>query len=148
MSKLAKAGIWAGSVVVLMLGFYILCLNHVHINEIGVAYNSLNGKVDVQDSPGWYFTSPFVQVITLSTLPHRVSIPSAAVVINTKIVRFKKEGVEEFIRLQGFSYSLSQSFESILMGYAFSGKTYPFLEIMQEAGPESMNTTPLPHNKP
>jgi hypothetical protein len=58
-------------------------------------------------------------------------------------VRFKKEGVEEFIRLQGFSLTLHDSFDNILMGYAFSGKSYPFLEIMQEAGPEQMNTTPL-----
>ena len=134
----------AGSFVVLLFGFYIFCLNHVHINEIGVAYNAFNGKVDIQDNPGWHVTTPFVQVVTLSTLPHQVTIPSSAVVINTKIVRFKKEGVGEFIRLQGFSYSLSQSFDNILMGYAFSGKEYPFLEIMQETGPEKMNTTPLP----
>lgn len=133
-----------GAPVLLLLGGYILCFNHVHINEVGVAYNSWTGKVTVQDAPGWYVTSPMVSVVTLSTAAHQVTIPSSAVVINTKIVRFKKEGVEEFIRLQGFSYSLHDSFDSILMGYAFSGKEYPFLEVMQEAGPEKMNLTPLP----
>ena len=139
-----KWGIALGSPIVFLIGFHILCLNHVHINEVGVAYNSWTGKVSVQENPGWYVTTPMVSVVCLSTAAHQVSIPSGAVVINTKIVRFKKEGVEEFIRLQGFSYSLHDSFDSILMGYAFSGKEYPFLEVMQEAGPEKMNTTPLP----
>ena len=128
---------------ILAFGFYLFCVNHVHINEVGVAYNSLNGKISIQDDPGFYVTSPFTQVVTLSLLPHKVTIPSGAVVINTKIVRFKKEGIPEFIRLQGFSYSLSQSFDNILMGYAFAGKEYPFLDVMQEAGPEEMNKTPL-----
>lgn len=144
MEKQWKMAIAAAVSFGCVLLFYLLCWNHVHINEIGVAYNSVNGKVTIQDNPGWYFTSPFVQVVNISTMAHQVSIPSGAVVINTKIVRFKKEGVEEFIRLQGFSYSLNQSLDGILMGYAFSGKEYPFLEVMQEAGPEKMNTTPLP----
>ena len=145
MSKKAKYGSIIGGVFLAgILGFYFACLNHVHINEIGVAYNAMNGSVAVQEHPGWYLTNPFVQVACFSTLPHQVTIPSKAVVINTKIVRFKKEGVDEFIRLQGFSYSLSESFDNILMGYAFSGREYPFLEVMQEAGPEKMNPTPLP----
>ena len=138
-----KVAVGAGVSLALVLAFYCFCLNHVDINEIGVAYNCYSGKVEVQDHPGFYVTSPFVQVVTLSTLPHKVSIPSGAVVINTKIVRFKPEGIDEFIRLQGFSYGLGQSFDNILMGYAFSGKAYPFLEIMQEAGPEQMNPNPL-----
>jgi len=144
MPKPVKIGLLIGVPVALLLIFLLGCFNHVHINEIGVAYNAMNGKVTIQDNPGWYMTNPFVAVVNISTVPHQVSIPSGAVVINTKIVRFKKEGVEEFIRLQGFSYSLSSSLDNILMGYAFSGKEYPFLEVMQEAGPEKMNTTPLP----
>lgn len=144
MARQWKMAVSAAVPVVCLFLFYVLCWNHVHINEIGVAYNSMNGKVTIQENPGWYLTNPFVEVVNISTVPHQVSIPSGAVVINTKIVRFKKEGVEEFIRLQGFSYSLNQSLNNILMGYAFSGKEYPFLEVMQEAGPEKMNTTPLP----
>ena len=144
MDKIWKIVIGLAIPVVLLLVFFLVCWNHVHINEIGVAYNSMNGKVTIQDNPGWYLTNPFVQIVNISTLPHAVHIPSGAMVINAKIVRFKKEGIEEFIRLQGFSYSLSTSLDNILMGYAFSGKDYPFLEVMQEAGPEKMNTTPLP----
>lgn len=133
----------AGVCVALGLAFYCLFLNHVDINEIGVAYNSIGGKVWIQDRPGWYLTSPFVEVATITTLPMKVTIPSEAKVINTKIVRFNPTGIDEFIRMQGFSYFSNQSMENILMGYAFSGEKYSFLEVMQENGDERVNTAPL-----
>ncbi len=133
-----------GSLLLSFFIFWIACLNHVEINEIGVAYNSIGGKVWIQDRPGWYLTTPFVRVAYISTLPMKVSVPSEARVINTKIVRFKPEGVDEFIRMQGVSYFQGSTIENILMGYAFSGKEYPFIEVMQEAGPEKVNERPLP----
>lgn len=114
--------------------FWMLFLNHIGINEIGVAYNSSDGSITVQDKPGWYVTNPWTFVANFSTLPMKVTIPSSAAVINTKIVRFKREGVEEYIRLQGFSW-FSSNLENNLMGYAFSGKEYPSLEVIQEAEP-------------
>ena len=143
MEKWMKWLIGLGSVLAVLLLFYGFFLNHVDINEIGIAYNSIGGKVWVQDRPGWYLTSPFVEVATLTTLPHKVTIPSEAKVINTKIVRFNPAGVDQFIRMQGFSYFSNQGLENILMGYAFSGEEYPFLEVMQENGKERVNTTPL-----
>lgn len=134
-----KTLIGLGSLLVLMFLYYLLFLNHVSINEVGVAYNSMNGQITVQDQPGWYTTSPLTFVTTFSTLPMKVTIPSNANVINTKVVRFKPEGVQEYIRMQGFSWKLSESsLENILLGYAYSGKSYPFLEIVQEGGPENV----------
>jgi len=121
-----------------LLSYWVFWLNHVEINEIGVAYDSLDGTVTVQSVPGWYRTNPFVKVAYVSTLPLKVEIPSEARIIVAKIVRFKIEGLNEFIRLQGFSYSLNTSLKSILLGYAFSGNEYPFFEIMQEAGTENV----------
>lgn len=112
--------------------YYLLCLNHVSLNDVGVAYNSLDGTMTIQERPGWYRTSPFTLVADLSILPQRVSIPSEAVVINTKVVKLRPEGVPELIHRQGFSYMLDSSLNNILIGYAFSGKEYPFLEIVQE----------------
>ena len=124
---------------------YLPFLNHVDINELGIAYDSLTGTVTLQQEPGWYSTSPFVRVAYINTLPIRVIIPSNAAVINQKVVRFKEEGIDDFIRLQGFSYSLNSSLSNILLGYAYSGKTWPFLEVMQEGGPESFSDLqPLP----
>ena len=118
--------------------FYFFCLNHTEINEIGVAYNSLDGKLTIQDRPGWYRTSPFVKVAYLSTLPMTIRIPSEAKVIVTKVVSFNPKGVNEFIRLQGFSYQLNSGLQNILLGYSFSGSSYTFLNILQETTLEDM----------
>lgn len=112
--------------------FLILFLNHVDVNQIGVAYNPISGQYYSQKTPGWYITNPMVRVAYIDTLPIRVTIPSDAKVINTRLVRFKIEGLDEYIKLQGFGYELTTSLENVLMGYAFSGKEYPFLEIMEE----------------
>ena len=124
--------------IVLALGFYIMCLNHVEVNELGVVYDSLNGEITTQDHPGWYFTGPFKKIAHLDLLPQTVHIPTDAKVINTKIVRFKPEGIKQYIELHGFGYDLGQSLNSRLMGYAFSGKEWPFLEVCQEGGSENM----------
>ncbi len=142
-ARWVKWSIGIGAFLVLVLLFYLSFLNHVAINEIGVAYNSIGGKVWVQDHPGWYITSPTVQVAVIPTIPLRVTIPSEAKVINTKIVRFNPKGVDEFIRLQGFSYFSDQGIENILMGYAFSGQKYPFLDVLQESGGENATSAPL-----
>ncbi len=127
--------------------FYCLCLNHVEMNEVGIAYNSIGGKTWIQDRPGWYRTSPFVKATTISTLPFRVEITSTAVVINAKIVRFRptQEGIDTFIRLQGFKYFTNTDVQAIMIGYAFAPhpETYPFLEIGQQANTETMTTRPL-----
>jgi hypothetical protein len=132
----------SGSLLVSMFLFWLFCLNHVGVTDIGVAYNSVNGELRVQDKPGWYVTSPMVRVAHLSTLPMRVTIPSRARVINQRIVRFKAEGAIEFIKLQGFSIWLYTEQENIMMGYAFSGQKYSFLEMLEE--PEWTNKPKSP----
>lgn len=127
-----KGAIAFVGIVIAGLLFWLFCLNHVGVTDIGVAYNSLTGELKVQPHPGWYVTSPFVRVAHLNTLPVRVTIPSEARVINQRIVRFKPEGALEFIKLHGFSLALSSAQDNIMMGYAFSGKAYPFLEILEE----------------
>lgn len=115
------------------IGYYFLCLNHVSINEIGVAYDSRNGSIAVQH-PGWHITHPLVRATTITLLPLRVDGPyqtSARGVINVKLVRFRPERIEDFIKTQGFQYMGGYCEKSIFAGYAFSGKEYSFLEILQ-----------------
>ncbi|MBI4119995.1 MAG: hypothetical protein HY454_00875 [Parcubacteria group bacterium] len=134
----------AGLLIVVGFLFWLACLNHVSVNEIGIAYDSMSGRVWPQTQAGWYMTTPFVRVAYITTLPVRVTIPSEARVMVSKLVRFKIEGLEDYIRLQGFSYLLGSTFENILLGYAFSGNTYSFLEIMQEPTAEKIeNLRPL-----
>lgn len=143
MNGLIKLATAMGAIFFAMLLFYTAFLNHVAINEVGIAYNSVGGKIWVKSHPGWYLTAPTVEVATISTLPTKVTIPSEAKVINTKIVRFNPDGIDEFIRLQGFSYFSDQGVENVLMGYAFSGKKYPFLDILQDSGDETFTPKPL-----
>lgn len=119
-------------------GFYLFCLNHVDVNEMGIAFNSWDGEVSTQERPGWYRTSPFVKVAYVSLLPQVVHIPSQAKVINTKIVRFKPEGTKQFVEIQGWSYSMNSGLNNVLMGFAFSGQKFDFIEIVQEGGLENM----------
>ena len=127
-------GITAAILVLSVFLSFLLCLNHVDVNEFGVARNSWSGELTIQTNAGWHVTSPLVKVMNISTLPQRVEIPSQANVVNVKIVRFvpEPEAVKDFIALQGFSYTVSGSLNNILLGYAFSGQDYSFFEIIQE----------------
>ncbi len=129
--KIAKY-IGLASLPFLAILFYLFCLNHISVNEIGIQYNSSNGKLTVQTNAGWYITSPFVRVATIETIPIRVQILSGANLVNQKLVRFKPEGALDFVAHQGFSYYIFPSgLDNILVGYAFSGKPYSFLEILE-----------------
>jgi hypothetical protein len=130
--KYLRLYIFIGCVFFFLFLTWLFCLNHISVNTIGVVYNSLNGEVNIQERPGWYVTSPLVRVVQISTVPMLVHIPSDAKVITQKLVRFKPEGTMAFIEMQGFSYSLGSQLENILLGYAFSGKPFTFLEILQE----------------
>jgi hypothetical protein len=133
------AGIIVAGIIFLFF-FWIFCLNHTSVNQIGVAYNSLNGEITVQNTPGWYRTGVLVKVAYVSTLPIKVTIPSEAKVIVSKMVKFNPAGVNEFIQLQGFSYNMNSSLGNIMLGYAFSGNTYTFLDIIQDANAETLGS--------
>lgn len=144
-----KVATLVGVLLVGLFFYWIFWLNHLDINEIGVAYNSLDGKITEQEVPGWYVTHPFVKVAYISTLPRRVEIPSSARVIVAKIVRFNPKGLDEYIRLQGFGYDLNSSLDNVLLGYSFSGKDYPFLEVMQDVSQEDIEgLRPLKKGEP
>lgn len=126
--------------------FWLLCLNHLAPNEFGVAYNSMNGEVSVQDEPGWHLTSPMVRVATIDTRPFQVCMGGSRI-LNCKLIRFKKEGVKEFVRVQGFEYwshpqqmcsnigseqQRCSGLAATLMGYAYTDPNVPFLEVIEE----------------
>jgi len=125
------------AVLVLLVGFYTLCINHVPANSVGVQFDAISGEIATQPHPGFYVTHPFVKATSVSTLAMSVHVPSNAKVINTKVVRLRPDKVLEFVRIQGFSYDLGRGLGELLMGYAFSGQQFSFLEIIQEGGLES-----------
>ena len=117
-----------GILVALIVLFYVFFLNHVSLNEVGVFYNSINGKIEIQTQPGWRMTDPWVREINIFTLPIRVELPVFSKTINVKLVRIKPDYVMDLIKHQGFGYGLSLNFNNIIVGYAFLGQNWKFLE--------------------
>lgn len=131
--------------------FWLFCLNHISVQEVGIEYNSWDGSIRVQRSPGWHVTSPTTQVAAVGTLPTQVCIFAGTRITNCKMVRFvaTDEAVKAFISQQGFHYYGSTRGGScntaasdtcggvpgILKGYAFSGEAQPFLEVLREENP-------------
>lgn len=117
-------------VVVGLFFFYLFCVNHVAVNEMGIFYNAANGGMWTRETPGWYVTWPYpwVEEITIDLRPRKISIDSDARLVNAKLVRFRKEGWQEYVRRQGFN---SPS-EKILLGYAYAGREFSFVEVLEE----------------
>jgi hypothetical protein len=117
--------------------FWIFCLNHINRGEVGIAYNSMDGSISLQKDFGWHRTSVFTKVCIISTLPFVVDIQGQGninirTISSRKAVRFNPDGYKEFIEMHGFSYYNSWNIYELLRVYAFSGKSYPFLEITEE----------------
>lgn len=148
---MSKVGGFSVVAAILAVLFYFFDLNHVGIQEIGIAYDSWSGEIAVQHT-GWHVTGPQVQVASVSLLPTQVCLNSGARVLNCKLVRFNETGVQDFIREQGFHYYGNSNFSSnnnsscysacsgvpnILKGYAYSGRQWKFLEILEEISPQT-----------
>ena len=113
--------------------YYLLCLNHVSLNEAGLFYDSRDGKLTVETNAGWYVTSPFVKEANISTVPFTANFANyGANVLNQKVIAFNPAGAEAYVKRQGFSWSMGDQDQGILTQYAFSGQKYPFLTIIQE----------------
>lgn len=129
--NLIRTLIIVGSLILSALLFFTFCLNHVDINEVGVAYDPTNGTI-ARQGPGWHVTGPLVRATTISLLPFRVEINpqqgASQRVLNVKLVRFVPEHLDEFIATEGFHYTYTAW---TFAPYVFSGKTYPFVEILQ-----------------
>jgi hypothetical protein len=119
---------------ILGFGYYLFCLNYVGPDKIGVTYNMKTGVTEVQKDKGFIVTPFYIRATTFPLNPIEVSIMSKAKVINSKLVRFRPEGIEEFTKLHGFEYGLEHHFKDILLGYAYSGREWTFLEVIDESG--------------
>ena len=111
--------------------FWLGFLNHVDINEVGIAYNSRTGELHKQNV-GWHVTPPWVKTSALPTIPLRVEVYSGTTMrtrfILPKLVQFKPDHLEEFVKTEGFKWYGASSIELIFAQYAFSGKKWSFLE--------------------
>lgn len=110
--------------------FYLLGLNHVAVNSVGLAYDSLDGRTWVQQ-PGWHLTHPGVFTTSRTTLPQRAVIDSGARATGIVMLRFNPDAALDYLRTQGFEYETEMEFRNELLGYYISGQSYPFLEVIK-----------------
>lgn len=127
--------------------FYLLFVNYTEPIEAGIAWNRLYGTLTLQDN-GWHISAPWVSVSVIDTTPQRVCVPTSGRDVGCKLVEFKREAYKEFVATQGFRYwwwsnRISFNFgyddeyrgmKDIIRGYAFSGKHYPFIEVLKTYG--------------
>ncbi len=130
MNKTEKSLTGLGIAFTLFFIFWLFCLNHVSVNSVCVFYNSNNGNIWTQTNAGWYLTHPLVRAVDVPTVPIKVEILSSANTINQKIVRIRPDHIKELVKIQGFGIDMAS--HSTLVGYAFSGREYSFLEIVED----------------
>jgi hypothetical protein len=120
--------VWSSLLAVFL--FWVLCLNHTEPFNVAVTYNSLNGNIGFQTNGGWHLTNPFVRTSEITCKPLRVSL-STSVTSYGKIVKFvlTPEALTEFVKLEGFHYDYNHY---TLIPYVFSGKKFPFFEILDD----------------
>jgi hypothetical protein len=127
MTRLNKILIGVGATLTSALLGWLLFLNHVDINEVGVAYDSSKGTITKQ-SPGWHVTPLWVRATTIPLIPMRVQFQTESRFILPKLVQFQPEYTEEFIRTEGFRYYGVNGLSYTFAQYAYSGKEWPFLK--------------------
>ncbi len=130
-----------------LLTSYCSTLNYVGPGHAGLAYNMIDGTVDIQDHAGWQPNSPFTLITNIDTRPQKLCIMSSAhAAVNCKLVQFDTRYYREFVAVEGWHYfwwSNRFSFNSghqetyrgwrdVLRGYAFSSQQYPFIKVLKE----------------
>ncbi len=147
MNKNLSLALWITipTALILSILFYMFFLNHVSYQTVGVALNSNNGSMNVQEKPGWYVTSPLVSIkyvplnpILISSDPNHYSRT-----VNQKLVQIRADKVMDFVQCQGYdnipmmcdfdNNGRGGSFQQMLVGYAYSGKEFEWLEILEDS---------------
>lgn len=125
--------------------FYLIFLNHIEPDDVGIARNVISGQMWLQKA-GWHVTAPWTFVARVGVNPVRVVVPTAGRGFSAKLVQFNPEAWREFVATEGFRYywwanrfSINfgcreehRGMRSILLGYAYSAKRYPFVTVLEE----------------
>lgn len=145
--------------LIVTLIFRIVFVTFVDNYELGYQYDKSNGSITVLPRTGYFVRNPiYIKIHTIDLRPMQVRIEANNRVLNAKLVRFKPEGLMQFIALHGrgdydapSSSSNTQSgytsntFSDIMMCYAYENygssnndslieHKYKFIKIMNNTG--------------
>lgn len=132
--------------VVLLIGagvFRGCCVTEVDSHELGFRYDRRTGRTTVVPRTGYIVYTPLlVSVQTIDLRPMQVCITgsdsgSSSVntrVLNCKLVRFNRNGLDLFLSWHGRDDYDHDTLAPILRNYAYdgSGRHYPFLDVLRE----------------
>lgn len=126
------------STIVVRYAFFDFVENY----ELSYMFDKRTGKIipllnkDGEPKTGYIYSYPFVQSIhRIDLRPTQVCINANSRVLNCKLVRFNKKGLELFIEWHGRGDYDQYLIGEVLRSYAYDGgnlKEYPFLEVLKE----------------
>lgn len=132
----------------LLLTFYLACVHYTDIHQAAIVWDRFSGQMNIDTVPGFNISAPWTKVVKVETRPQRVCVTSATKSFNCKLVKFVPGMYKELLRVEGLHYywlynrisfngGYSEEYRGVrdlLRGYAFSGKQYPFISILEELG--------------
>lgn len=135
-----------GFVFLILFSTYLTNMNWLEPTQIGITKNVFTGTIGIQNRAGLHLTPIYVFVARIDTRPIRVSIESDSRSASAKLVQFKSEYWQTFVKTEGWryywwsnriSFNLGYRVEhrgmkDVLRGYAYSNKQYPFIDIVEE----------------
>lgn len=141
------AGIIAGILLIGGCSTRVFFFTFVDSYEVGYKFDKITGQTTVLETTGWEKVIPFVtEVHSIDLRPMQIRIEANNRVLNAMLVRFKKEGIMQFLDLHGRDDYDQMKLSPILMSYAYEGygsnsynrdelqKKYKFLEILGSTG--------------
>jgi hypothetical protein len=154
-------GITVGIMLFFGIMFRAIFVTFVDNYELGYEYDKVDGTITELPRTGYFIRNPItVAIHTIDLRPMQVRIEANNRVLNAKLVKFRKEGLFQFIGLHGrgdydvSSQSVSSStFADIMKCYAYEnyGNTnsdsiieskYKFIKIISNTNTANLTVAP------
>ncbi len=154
------------ALLIIGLIFRMMFITFVDNYELGYQFDKSNGSITVLPRTGYFIRNPiYIKIHTIDLRPMQVRIEANNRVLNAKLVRFRPEGLMQFIALHGrgdydapvsssnsSSRYASNNFSDIMMCYAYENygssnndslieHKYKFIKIMNNTGSTSSPDT-------
>lgn len=142
---------FGGLILIIFLSFLLVggCsyrayfLKSVDSYELAYRWDKRDGSITVLKRAGWHKVIPFMtRVHTVDLRPMQIKIEANNRVLNAMLVKFKPEGLKQFIDMHGRGNYDQTKLGDILKSYAYEGygdstysrdalqRKYKFLEIL------------------
>ena len=99
---LIGTGITLGVIILAAIIFRVAFVTFVEKHELGYSFNKFTGETTVLPRTGYFLINPWKLAIhVIDTRPMQIRIEANNRVLNAKLVRFRPEGLVQFLDLHG-----------------------------------------------